>query len=129
MIDRDHPKLSVREQAELLDVTRSSLYYRPRPPDPTEETLKREIRTQYLVTPFYGARKMAIHLRILGHDVGRKLAARLMDALGIKAIFPKPNLSKRRQDHKVYPYLLGGLTIDRPNHVWATDISVPQQAA
>lgn len=123
MIDRDHPKLSVREQAELLDVTRSNLYYRPKPPDPGEETLKREIQTQYLATPFYGARKMAIHLRKLGHDVGRKLVRRLMDDLGIKAIFSKPNLSKRRQDHKVYPYLLGDLTIERPNHVWATDIT------
>jgi putative transposase len=123
MIDRDHPKLSVREQAELLDVTRSSLYYQPKPPDPIEETLKREIRTQYLATPFYGARKMVIHLHSLGHDVGRKLVRRLMNVLGLKAIFPKPNLSKRRQDHKVYPYLLGGLTINRPNHVWATDIT------
>jgi putative transposase len=123
MIDRDHPKLSVRDQAELLDVTRSSLYYRPRPPDSIVETLKREICTQYLVTPFYGARKMVIHLRRLGHEVGRKLVRRLMNVLGIKAIFPKPNLSKRRHDHKVYPYLLSGLTIDRPNHVWATDIT------
>lgn len=123
MIDRDHQMLSVREQAHLLDLTRSSLYYRPKKPDPLEETLKREIRTQYLATPFYGARKMVIHLRRLGHEVGRKLVRRLMNALGIKAIFPKPNLSKRRQDHKVYPYLLRGLAIERPNHVWATDIT------
>jgi len=123
MIDKDHRKLSVREQSQLLDLTRSTLYYRPKEPDPLEETLKREILTQYLATPFYGARKMIIHLRRLGHEVGRKLVRRLMNALGIRAIFPKPNLSKRRQDHKVYPYLLGGLTIDRPNHVWATDIT------
>jgi len=123
MIDKDHLKLSVREQSQLLDLTRSTLYYRPKEPDPLEETLKREILTQYLATPFYGARKMIIHLRRLGHEVGRKLVRRLMNALGIRAIFPKPNLSKRRQDHKVYPYLLGGLTIDRPNHVWATDIT------
>ena len=123
MIEKDHPKLSVREQSQLLDLTRSNLYYRPRPLDPLEETLKREILTQYLVTPFYGARKMVVHLRSLGHEVGRKLVRRLMGVLGIEAIFPKPNLSKRRQDHKVYPYLLGGLTIDRPNHVWATDIT------
>ena len=123
MVEPDHPSLSVRDQVVLLGLTRSSLYYRPKPPDPIEETLKREIQTQYLATPFYGARKMVVHLRRLGYEVGRKLVRRLMDALGIKAIFPKPNLSKRRQDHKVYPYLLGGLTIDRPNHVWATDIT------
>jgi putative transposase len=123
MIERDHPKLRVREQVEILKLTRSSLYYRARPPDPVEEILKREIRTQYLMTPFYGARRMAVHLRTLGHMVGRKLAASLMNALGIKAIYPKPNLSKRRQDHKVYPYLLRDLKIARPNHVWATDIT------
>lgn len=123
MVVPDHPKLSVREQASLLGLTRSSLYYRPVAPDPKEDVLKREIATQWLMTPFYGARKMALHLRQLGHDVGRKLARRLMDALGLRAIFPKPNLSRRRQDHKVYPYLLGGLKIVRPNHVWATDIT------
>ena len=123
MIEPSHPSLSVREQAKILDITRSNLYYRPRQPDAIDETLKREILTQYIATPFYGARKMVIHLRKLGFEVGRKLVRRLMQALNIKAIFPKPNLSKRRQDHKVYPYLLGGLTINRPNHVWATDIT------
>lgn len=123
MVVPDHPKLSVREQTALLGLARSSLYYRPRPADPHIEVLKREVATQYLVTPFYGARKMAVHLRRLGYAVGRKLARSLMDVLGLKAIFPKPNLSRRRQDHKVYPYLLGGLKIERPNHVWATDIT------
>jgi len=123
MIEPHHPSLSVREQAHILDITRSNLYYRPRPPDSIDDKLKKEILTQYLATPFYGARKMVVHLRKLGFEVGRKLVRRLMQALGIKAIFPKPNLSKRRQDHKVYPYLLGGLTITRPNHVWATDIT------
>jgi putative transposase len=123
MVDHNHPKLSVREQVQLLDLTRSSLYYQARPVDPIEATLKREISTQYLATPFYGARKMVVHLRRLGYEVGRKLVRRLMDALGLKAIFPKPNLSKRNQAHKVYPYLLEGLTIDRPNQVWATDIT------
>jgi putative transposase len=123
MVVLDHPKLSVREQTDILGVTRSTLYYVPRPPNPLEEKLKEEIAIQYMVTPFYGARRMAVHLRRLGYDVGRKLAKRLMDVLGLRAIFPKPNLSRRRQDHKVYPYLLGGLKIVRPNHVWATDIT------
>lgn len=123
MVDKSHPQLSVREQTQVLGITRSNLYYRPEPPAPVEEKLKREILTQYVVTPFYGARKMVIHLRSLGYDVGRKLIRRLMKSLGIEAIFPKPNLSKRRHDHKVYPYLLSDLKIDRPNHVWATDIT------
>lgn len=123
MIDKEHPKLSVREQVEMLALTRSTLYYEAKQPDAAEDTVKREIHTQYLETPHYGARKMVIHLRRLGYTVGRKLVRRLMAVLGVRAIFPKPNLSRRRQDHKVYPYLLGGLTIDRPNQVWATDIT------
>ncbi len=126
MIVREHDKISVREQAELLDVNRSTLYYEPKKDETKQaviEELKKEIATQYLETPFYGARRMVQHLFRLGYDVGRKLVKRLMDELGLRAIFPKPNLSRRRQDHKVYPYLLGGLTIDRPNQVWATDIT------
>lgn len=78
---------------------------------------------QYLATPFYGSRKMTAYLRSLGYWVNRKRVQRLMRLMGLEAIYPKRNLSKRRHDHKVYPYLLKGVNIDRPNFVWSTDIT------
>ena len=78
---------------------------------------------QYIATPFYGSRKMTVHLREAGHLVNRKRVRRLMGIMGLEAIYPKRNLSKRKHDHKVYPYLLKGVTIDRPNFVWSTDIT------
>jgi putative transposase len=78
---------------------------------------------QYLKTPFYGSRKMTAYLCGLGHSVNRKRVRRLMKLMRLEAIYPKPNLSKRRHDHKVYPYLLKGVKIDRPNMVWSTDIT------
>lgn len=78
---------------------------------------------QYLATPFYGSRKMTMCLRSLGHPVNRKRVQRLMRLMGLEAIYPKRNLSKRRHDHKVYPYLLKGVDIGRPNFVWSTDIT------
>lgn len=78
---------------------------------------------QYLKTPFYGSRKMTAYLCGFGHSVNRKRVRRLMKLMRLEAIYPKPNLSKRRHDHKVYPYLLKGVNIDRPNMVWSTDIT------
>ena len=82
-----------------------------------------KVDAQYLKTPFYGSRKMAICLRNSGYQVNRKRIQRLMQLMGLEAIYPKANLSKRRHDHKIYPYLLKGLTIERPNQVWSTDIT------
>ena len=84
---------------------------------------------QYTKTPFYGSPKITAWLRSQGHWVNHKRVERLMNQMGLRAIYPKPPLSKPRPEHRVYPYLLKGLTIDRPNQVWCTDISVPQQAA
>lgn len=78
---------------------------------------------QYLATPFYGSRKMTAYLWGLGHPVSRKRVQRMMRLMGLEAIYPKPNLSKRRHAHKIYPYLLKGVIIDRPNFVWSTDIT------
>lgn len=83
----------------------------------------RLIDEQYTKTPFYGSRKMTEQLKKSGHNVNRKRIARLMDLMGLQALYPKRNLSKRNPDHKVYPYLLRGLVIDRPNQVWSTDIT------
>ena len=81
------------------------------------------IDKQYLKTPFYGSRKMVIYLTSEGYFVNRKRVQRLMKLMNIQAAYPKPNLSKNRQEHKIYPYLLKGVKIDRPNFVWSTDIT------
>jgi len=91
--------------------------------DPYNLELMDKIDEQYLKTPFYGSRKMVVCLRNAGYQVNRKRIQRLMQLMGLEAIYPKANLSKRRHDHKIYPYLLKGLTIDRPNQVWSTDIT------
>lgn len=81
------------------------------------------IDEQFLKTPFYGRRRMTTYLNDIGHQVNEKRTRRLMRLMGIETIYPKPNLSKRRHEHKIYPYLLTGLVIDRPNQVWSTDIT------
>ena len=81
------------------------------------------IDRQYLKTPFYGSRRMSAYLRHRGYKVNRKRVQRLMRLMGIQAIYPGPNLSKRRQEHKIYPYLLRGVVVDRPDFVWSTDIT------
>ena len=81
------------------------------------------IDKQYLGTPFYGSRKMVVYLASEGYFVNRKRVQRLMRLMNIHAVYPKPNLSKKRQGHKIYPYLLKGVKIDRPNFVWSTDIT------
>jgi len=87
------------------------------------------IDRQYLATPFFGARKIAACLRSSGYPVNRKRVRRLMRLMGLKAIYRRPRTSKPGKWHKVYPYLLKGMKISRPNQVWAADISVPQKAA
>ncbi len=122
-IDRDHPKLSLVRQCALLDVSRSSVYYRGAGVDEDGLELMGLIDRQYLATPFYGSRRMTAWLRAQGYGVNRKRVQRLMRVMGIKAIYQRPNTSKPSQGHKVYPYLLRGLEIGRANQVWATDIT------
>ena len=123
MIEPDHPRLSIVRQCELLSVTRSSYYYQPKGETALNLELMRLIDEQYLETPWYGARQMARHLRRQGYRVNRKRIGRLMQLMGLSAIYQKPNTSKPHPQHKVYPYLLRGMTINRPNQVWCADIS------
>ena len=123
MIDRDHPGLSVVRQCELLDISRSSAYYSPVKIGEYELELMELIDRQYLQTPFYGSRKMTASLGKHGHQVNRKRVQRLMRRMGIEAIYRRPRTSIPDSGHKVYPYLLRGLQIDKVNQVWATDIT------
>jgi putative transposase len=107
----------------LLDISRSGLYYQSVGISEEDLTLMKLIDRQYLATPFYGARRMAVWLRSQGHEVNRKHIRRLTRVMGLKAIYRHPRTSKPAVDHKVYPYLLSGLAIKRPNQVWAVDIT------
>jgi putative transposase len=114
---------SVRRQCELLGVSRSSVYYVPVVPDAEELELMRRIDEIHLKFPFYGSRSIARELGGKGYRVNRKRVQRLMRLMGLESVAPKPNTSKRNEEHPVYPYLLRGVTIDRPNQVWAADIT------
>lgn len=123
MVEPDHPRLSIVRQCELLSLNRSSYYYQPSGETELNLELMRLIDEQYLETPFYGPRQMTRHLRREGYAVSRKRIGRLMRLMGLSAIYQKPNTSKPHPKHKIYPYLLRGMTIDRPNQVWCADIS------
>jgi len=118
-----HADLSVRRQCTLLGLARAGIYRQPAVPDAEELALMRWIDEQYLATPFYGSRRMTAELRLRGRQVNRKRVQRLMRLMGLEALGPKPKTSRPAVQHRVYPYLLRGLTIDRPNQVWAADIT------
>ena len=127
MIDRKHALPMVR-QAKLLEMSRSSLYYRPQPASESDLRLMRKIDELHLEHPFAGARMLRDMLRLDGIDVGRKHVGTLMKTLSIEALYRKANTSRRNQAHRIYPYRLRGLTIDRPNQVWAMDTTyIPMQ--
>ena len=124
MLDPSACKLSLSAQCRLLGINRSTFYYRSRGIKPDDLKLMRLIDEQYLKTPFYGSRSMAKHLRrLLKRRINRKRIQRLMRIMGLEAIYPKPKTSRPHPNHKIYPYLLRGKTIDRPNQVWAADIT------
>ena len=122
MIDREH-ELSLTRQAELLALSRSSLYYRPVPVSDADLLLMRRIDELHLELPFAGSRLLRDLLQGEGHAIGRKRVRRLMRTMGISAIYRRQNTSRRHPRHPVFPYLLRGLAIDRPNQVWAADIT------
>ena len=122
MIDREHDLPLVR-QAELLELSRSSIYYEPRPVPPAELAIMRQIDELHLNYPFAGGRMLRDLLRADGVAIGRERVATLMCRMGIEAIYRRPNTSKPAAGHKIYPYLLRGLKIGRPNQVWAMDIT------
>jgi len=123
MIDPNEPKLSIVRQCELLSVSRSSFYFDAKGESPLNLKLMRLIDEQFLQTPFYGSRQMARWLRRRGYRVGRKRARRLMRKMGLVPIYQAPKTSLANPVHKVYPYLLRDITIDRPNQVWCADIT------
>jgi len=123
LVDHADPDVPVVAQCRLLRVARSTLYYRPVPVSADDLAVMRRMDELHLERPFYGSRRMAAVLHREGWEVNRKRAKRLMRVMAIEAIYQKPNTSKRHPDHKVYPYLLRGLTIERPNQVWCADIT------
>jgi putative transposase len=122
-LDRDHPTLSIRRQCALLGVARSGVYRRCRPANDDDLALMRRIDELFLRWPFLGSRRMVAMLAAEGIRVNRKRVRRLMRLMGIVPLGPKPRTSKPGAGHKIYPYLLGGLVIDRPNQVWCADIT------
>ncbi len=123
MVDRGHPGLSVVKQCRLLQLSRSAVYYRTRQTKSSDRQLMAGMDRQYLKTPYYGSRRMTAWLRTQGHWVNRKRVQRLMRSVGLEAIYRKPNTGKPAPGHRIYPYLLKGVVVDRVNQVWAADIT------
>jgi len=123
LIEWGHPDIPIKTQANLLSLNRSSLYYKPAGPSPEEIAIKHHIDEIYTECPFYGSRRIAAQLRRKGFDVNRKAVQRHMQEMGIAGISPGPNLSKRRIDHHIFPYLLRGVSVSYPNHVFGIDIT------
>jgi len=124
LLEREQPELPLTTQAALLDLSRSSLYYVPRPVSPAEVAIKHAIDEIYTAYPFYGSRRIRVELRE-SHKlwVARETVQGFMREMGLAAIYPGPNLSRRNPEHKIYPYLLRNVTAAYPNHVWGIDIT------
>jgi putative transposase len=116
-------KLPITRQCELIDLPRSSAYYKPIGRAAKDLELMRLIDGIYTEFPYYGTRQMRRALRVMGWKVGRRRVRRLMRLMGLEALCPKPNLSKPAAGHKIYPYLMKGLKINRPNQAWCADIT------
>ena len=127
-MEREHPEISVRRQCELLGIHRSGLYYEPVGESAENLLLMRLLDEQYTRTPFYGSRRMTEWLATQSHVVNRKRVSRLMELLGIEAVYPKPKLSQPGEGHRIYPYLLRDVTVERVNQVWSTDITYIRMA-
>ena len=123
MVERMNPALPISQQCRLLALPRSSVYRKPAEVSAEDLAIMVLIDRQYLARPYYGSRRMAAWLATQGHAVNRKRVRRLMRLLGVAAIYQRPNTSKPAAAHKIYPYLLGGLTIERVNQVWCADVT------
>jgi putative transposase len=123
MIEPEHPRLSVARQCELISISRSGFYYRPAGETPLNLALMRLIDEQFLETPWYGSRQMARHLRREGYMIGRKRVRRLMARMGLEPIYQRPRTTVPHPAHRIYPYLLRDMVIDRPDQVWCADIT------
>jgi putative transposase len=122
-LERGHSDLSIRRQCKLLSVARSNVYRLPRPANDDDLLMMRLIDELFTAWPFLGSRRIAFMLREKGYSINRKRVQRLMRKMGIAALGPKPRTSKPAPGHKIFPYLLRNLAIDRPNQVWAADIT------
>ncbi|WP_082837291.1 IS3 family transposase [Labrenzia sp. OB1] len=123
MIRRDHPDLSVSQQCELVKLSRSAVYYMPAGISAITLELMKAIDRVFTKYPFFGSRQIAAYLRREGVIAGRHRVRRLMAKMGLEAICKQPRTSRPHPQHKVYPYLLRGMTINRPNQVWCSDIT------
>jgi putative transposase len=123
LVERTADALPVRTQADLLGLNRAGLYYQPVPPPPEEVAIKHRIDEVYTAHPFYGSRKLTVVLAEEFGPINRKRVQRYMREMGIAGIAPGPNLSKRMQAHRIYPYLLRNITAQQPNHIWGCDIT------
>lgn len=123
MIDHCHKALSLVQQCMLLKISRSSLYYSPKEESSENQDLMQKIDAQFLATPSYGSRQMTFHLKREGFCVNRKRIRRLMQMMGLKAIYQAPKTSLKHKEHRIYPYLLKDLIMDHPNQVWCADIT------
>jgi putative transposase len=128
-LDGAHGDLSIRRQCAMVGLARSGVYRKPRPANDNDLEAMRRIDALFTARPFFGARRIARTLSEEGFAIDRKRVGRLMRRMGIEALGPKPRTSKPAPGHKIYPYLLRDLTIDRPSQVWVADISVPREAA
>ena len=123
MVERAEADFSLKEQAALLSLSRSSLYYTPRSPSPQEVAVKHRIDAIYTECPFYGSRRIAVTLRNEGTSIGRKTGRAYMQEMGIEAVYPKPNLSAPTLENRVYPDLLRGVKAVYPSHIGGIDIT------
>lgn len=123
MVDSDASEVPLTAQADILSLSRSSLYYHPTPPPVAEVAAKHRIDERSLEFPYYGARRMAAQLQREGQPLDRKTARRYMQEMGLIAVYPGPNLSKRQNEHRIFPYLLRDVTPNIPNQVWGCDIT------
>jgi len=123
MIEPEHPSLSVARQCELVSISRSGFYYQPVGETPLNLELMRLIDAQFLETPWYGSRQMVRHLRREGYSIGRKRIRRLMAKMGLAPIYQRPRTTVPHPEHRVFPYLLRDVAIDRPNQVWCADLT------
>ncbi len=123
LIDPEHESLSIRRQCELLGLPRSTLYYQPATETADNLRLMRLLDEQYLKMPFYGSRRMTAWLQAEGHAVNRKRVQRLMRIMGLEGLTPRRSTSRPAKGHRVFPYLLRGVEITHPDHVWSTDIT------
>lgn len=123
LVQPDHPELSLRRQCGLLGLARASLYYLPTEVSAGERALMKEIDRLYTRWPFFGSRQILRELRKAGYAVNRKRVQRLMQVMGLQAMVPGPHTSKPHPAHPIYPYLIGGIDVVRPNQVWAADIT------